>query len=90
MAGKYIPFEKYLLELPKSQRDVTLRFEEIEGILNGTLPASAYEDRRWWDHEKEGNHINARAWANAGGQLLPGGLELHTSRASRFACALPL
>jgi len=66
MAGKYIPFEKYLLELPKSQRDVTLRFEEIEGILNGTLPASAYEDRRWWDHEKEGNHINARAWTNAG------------------------
>ena len=30
------------------------------------LPASAYEDRRWWDHEKEGNHINARAWTNAG------------------------
>jgi hypothetical protein len=20
----------------------------------------------WWANEKEGNHINARAWANAG------------------------
>ena len=66
MAGKYIPLENYLRDLPESQRDVTLRFEEIEGILNAKLPSSAYEDRRWWDHEKEGNHVSARSWANAG------------------------
>lgn len=29
-------------------------------------PPSAYEDRRWWEHETEGNHVNKRAWANAG------------------------
>ena len=66
MVGKYIPLENYLRDLPKSQREVTLRFEQIERILNGKLPASAYEDRRWWDKEKEGNHVNARAWSNAG------------------------
>jgi len=66
MAGKYTPLEKYLRELPESQREVTLRFEQIERILNDTLPESAYEDRRWWDHETEGNHVNARAWSNAG------------------------
>jgi hypothetical protein len=66
MAGKYTPLEKYLRNLPDSQQEVTLGFEEIEGILKSKLPSSAYEDRRWWDHETEGNHINTRAWSNAG------------------------
>jgi hypothetical protein len=52
--------------LPATQEEVTLRFEQIEKILNDKLPSSAYEDRRWWDHEKEGNHVNKRTWANAG------------------------
>jgi hypothetical protein len=65
MTGKYAPLENYLRNLPESERDVTLRFEEIEGILNSKLPASANE-RSWWDHETEGNHVNGRAWANAG------------------------
>jgi hypothetical protein len=34
--------------------------------LNDKLPASAYEYQAWWANEKEGNHVNARAWANAG------------------------
>ena len=69
MAGKYSPLEKYLRELPESQREVTLHFEQIEDILNSKLPSSAYEDQRWWEHEKEGNHINTRAWANAGWKI---------------------
>ena len=69
MAGKYTPLENYLWNLPKTQSEVTLRFEQIETILKSKLPASAYEDRRWWDHEKEGNHLNARAWSNAGWQI---------------------
>jgi hypothetical protein len=66
MAGKYSPLENYLRDLPESQKEVTLSFEQIERILNTKLPSSAYESRTWWDHEKEGNHVNARAWANAG------------------------
>jgi len=66
MAGKYAPLKNYLRDLPTGQRQVTLSFEQIEQILKSPLPSSAYEDRRWWDHEKEGNHVNARAWANAG------------------------
>ncbi len=66
MAGKYTPLEKYLRDLSESQREITLGFEQIERILNNKLPSSAYEDRRWWDHEKEGNHLNPRAWSNAG------------------------
>ena len=66
MAGKYMPLEKYLKELPKSTHEITLTFEQIEKILAFKLPSSAYEDRRWWDHEREGNHVNKRAWVNAG------------------------
>ena len=66
MAGKYTPLENYLRGLPESQREVTLRFEQIEIILNAKLPSSAYEDQRWWEHGTEGNHVNTRSWSNAG------------------------
>ena len=69
MAGKYMPLENYLRDLPAHQREVTLGFEQIEEILNNKLPSSAYEDQRWWEHETEGNHVNKRAWANAGWQV---------------------
>ena len=66
MASKYSSLENFLRDLPATQREVTLRFEEIERILNSKLPSSAYEDRRWWDHETEGSHVNRRAWSTAG------------------------
>jgi hypothetical protein len=69
MTGKYTPLENYLRSLPKSKREVTLGFEQIEGILNDKLPSSAYEDRRWWDHEAEGNHVNKRSWSIAGWKI---------------------
>lgn len=64
MPGKYAPLETYLRDLPESQRDIKLRFEYIEKLLNSKLPASAHE-LSWWEHETEGNHRNTRAWANA-------------------------
>ena len=70
MAGKYAPFEKYLAGLAESTRQVRLTFEQIEKILETSLPSSAYEDRRWWDHETEGNHVNKRAWSNAGWKIV--------------------
>ena len=27
---------------------------------------AGYEYRALWDNEKEGNHVNARSWSNAG------------------------
>jgi hypothetical protein len=69
MSGKYTPLENHLRNLPESQREGTLGFEQIERILNDKLPSSAYESRAWWDHEKEGNHVKTRAWSNAGWQI---------------------
>ncbi len=65
MAGKCTPLENYLRDLSASAKEVTLSFEQIERILNDKLPPSAYEYLAWWANEKEGNHVNARAWANA-------------------------
>ena len=69
MAGKYIPLEKYLSDLPDSTHEMTLAFEQIEKILADRLPASAYEDRRWRDHETEGNHVSARVCPRPAGRL---------------------
>lgn len=69
MAGKYTPLEQFLREIPANQREVTLGFEQIERILDSKLPSSAYEYRQWWENEKEGNHVNTRAWANAGWKI---------------------
>ena len=66
MAGKYAPLENYLRGLPANQKEATLSFEQIEKIINSRLPPSAYGYQAWWANEKEGNHVNARAWANAG------------------------
>jgi hypothetical protein len=80
MAGKYTPLEKYLRDLPADQKAVTLSFEQIEAIINSRLPSSAYGYQQWWDNEKEGNHINARAWANAGWKV--GSVNLAGKKAS--------
>jgi len=69
MAGKYAPLENYLRDLSESQKEVTLGFDQIEGILNSKLPSSAYEDHRWWEHATEGNHVTARAWTKAGWKI---------------------
>jgi len=66
MTSKYTPLENFLRDIPATQNEVALTFEEIERILKSKLPSSAYEDRRWWDHEREGNHVNKRSWTNAG------------------------
>ena len=66
MAGKYTPLEHYLRDLPANQKEVTLSFDQIERIIKSKLPSSAYGYQQWWDHETEGNHMNKRAWANAG------------------------
>jgi hypothetical protein len=66
IAGKYAPLDHYLRDLPANQKEVALSFEQIEGIINAKLPPSAYEYPQWWENEREGNHVNARAWASAG------------------------
>jgi hypothetical protein len=68
MPNKYSPLESYFKSLPPGEREVRLSFERIDSIIHSKLPASANE-LSWWQHETEGNHINKRAWANAGWRI---------------------
>ena len=66
MAEKYTPLESYLRALHPSQEEVTLTFEIIEGILNESLPAAAYQDGAWWGNQKQGTQVEVIAWMDAG------------------------
>jgi hypothetical protein len=87
MTGKYTPLENYLRNLPANQREVVLSFQQIERIINAKLPPSAYEYHQWWENEKEGNHVNARAWANAGWKVESVNFNLKQAKLVRVATA---
>jgi len=40
-------------------------FDEIDDVVGG-LPASARRYSAWWSNEREGTHVQARAWMDAG------------------------
>jgi hypothetical protein len=44
---------------------VEMTFDEIDHVLGG-LPASARRYSAWWSNEREGTHVQARAWMDAG------------------------
>lgn len=66
--SKYQPLQQYLTEVPADQAEITLRFSEIDRLLDddSPLPASAYTHRPWWANEIGGRHVQAHAWVEAG------------------------
>ncbi|MBE7435437.1 MAG: hypothetical protein HS100_16095 [Anaerolineales bacterium] len=65
MTDKYLKLEHFLRDLPPSQNEVTLSFEQVERIIGNTLPPSAYKYQAWWANSR-GSHVEAEAWLNAG------------------------
>ena len=52
--------------LKRQHRDlVPMTFAEVEKIIGAKLPASAHKHRPWWGNNAV-NHVNARAWLDAG------------------------
>jgi len=52
--------------LKRQGRDrVPMTFAEIEKIIGAKLPPSAREHRPWWGNN-DANHVNAKAWLDAG------------------------
>lgn len=66
MDANYAPLEEYFRGIPMIQEDVTLTFEIVEKILGESLPSAAYEQYDWWGNQKQGTHVEAIAWMNAG------------------------
>lgn len=44
---------------------VEMTFDEVDRIVGG-LPASAHCYSAWWSNEREGTHVQAHAWLEAG------------------------
>ena len=72
---KYEPLHDFLTALPRGQKQVTLGFSRIEGLLGEPLPPSAREYEQWWlgGHVKRGridanwqDQVQQRAWEEAG------------------------
>jgi len=61
---KYAPLGDYLRKQDTDR--VTLSFDDIADIIGDVLPPSAFEHLEWWSNERNGSHVEAHAWMNAG------------------------
>jgi CBS domain-containing protein len=62
--GKYKPLEDWLIEEAAINKNIRMKFEDIEKILGELLPDSARKHRAWWANDY--SHPEAMAWMNAG------------------------
>jgi hypothetical protein len=63
--SKYNPLLNHLKGLDRSEEQ-RFSFAAIERILGFQLPASARSYQAWWANEKDGHHVQANAWLDAG------------------------
>ena len=60
---KYDPLMMYLDNSKKDK--ITLTYEEIEKIIDNTLPATAYNNINWWNNN-DVSHTQSAAWSDVG------------------------
>ena len=65
MESKYVALADWLQSQPGGTDEVRLTFEEIEQLIGGSLPLSAYEHRAWWANDSIG-HPHSQLWLEAG------------------------
>ena len=64
--AKYDPLVHFFARCKDTE--LTMRFSEIESVLEAKLPPSARKYREWWN-EGNGSHYWANAWMAAGYRL---------------------
>lgn len=64
--AKYNPLRTYFENASSSQKDILLSFSQIENILGEKLPESANIHSAWWSNERDGRHVQAHSWMDAG------------------------
>jgi hypothetical protein len=62
--SKYEPLRAYLNRGTAAR--IVMTFDEIEHVIGSRLPESALLHEAWWANEKNGSHVQARAWLEAG------------------------
>jgi hypothetical protein len=64
--AKYDPLFEHLCQAPSEPIEMT--FTEVAQLVGG-LPDSARKHAAWWSNERDGQHVQARAWLEAGRQV---------------------
>jgi len=65
--GKYRLLREFLENIDVNITECILTFDEVNKIISGKLPPSAYYHRSWWSNPKSKNyHPHARSWLMAG------------------------
>lgn len=67
--SRYARLGIYLQHLPMKQQEAELTFDEVERILQGDLPASAWQHRSWWANDSV-SHVQSQQWLDAGWQVM--------------------
>jgi hypothetical protein len=62
--AKYDDLGKYLHHI--TEHEVHLTFDQIEAIVPGGIPPSAFNHAAWWANEESGSHVHALAWMDSG------------------------
>ena len=61
--SKYYPLFEHLRRA--DQPEITLTIAEIDALIDGVLPATAWRQKAWWSNRSKGA-LQASAWINAG------------------------
>jgi CBS domain-containing protein len=63
--SKYETLATFLQTLPSHISNVVITLEEIESIIEGELPRTAYEHRAWWANDSV-SHVQSKQWLEVG------------------------
>lgn len=63
--SRYTPLIDWLQSQPGNIEQIPISFQEIEEIIDGKLPKSAYSHRAWWANDTQG-HTHSQLWLEAG------------------------
>lgn len=63
--SRYVPFADWLQSQPGSVDQIKLKFEDVEKIIGGELPNSAFKHRAWWANDSVAHH-HSRLWLEVG------------------------
>jgi CBS domain-containing protein len=63
--GRYIRLAEQLVSQMPGVDQVTFTFDEVEVIIHGQLPKSAFAHRSWWANDSV-SHPQSRSWLDAG------------------------
>jgi hypothetical protein len=64
--AKYDPLFQHLCQAPPEPLEMT--FTEVAQLVGG-LPESARTHTAWWSNERDGRHVQAQAWIEAGREV---------------------